>query len=236
MASCPSGIPAAPLSLVQSPDLHWIPLAVLGEGIKHTGTDCSMVHSWLLWVRPNSILFLIFKSAGNLSAIPKRVSLNKDETELDLKAKQSLLTSIAVQNITLFHPDLTFPPQGASLLFYLLHPSVCTYRMHLETPKFLSESAFIIQRANRHNPSVLNGCLDKEAAVDTTQPPWTPGDAPACPLQYPSWLLKTTHLKVQICVRLNTRGIAQENTREENYMANANERPTTKSLTAKPGK
>lgn len=87
-------------------------------------------------------MFPIFKSAGNFTAIPKRLSLNKGKTEQDLKAKQGLLTSTAVQNITLFRPDLTFPPRGAFLLFHLPHPAVCTYRMHLETPRFLSEICF----------------------------------------------------------------------------------------------
>lgn len=80
--------------------------------------------------------------------------------------------------------------------------------MHLEILNFLSESAFIEQRANRHHPSVLSGCLDKEIAVDTAQPAWTPGDAPAC----------RTHLNMWICLRLNTKGMTEENIREENYM------------------
>lgn len=46
-------------------------------------------------------MFLIFRSAGNFNAIPERVSLKKDRTELNLKAKQGLLTSIAVKNVTL---------------------------------------------------------------------------------------------------------------------------------------
>lgn len=55
-------------------------------------------------------MLLIFKSAKNLTAIPESFSLNKDyKTELDMKVKEGLLTSIAVQNITLVHPDWSFP-------------------------------------------------------------------------------------------------------------------------------
>jgi len=55
-------------------------------------------------------MLLIFKSAKNLTAISESFSLNKDyKTELDMTVKQGLLTGIAVQNITLLHPDLSFP-------------------------------------------------------------------------------------------------------------------------------
>lgn len=54
-------------------------------------------------------MLFIFRSAENLTAVPESFSLNKDyETERDLKVKQGLLTSIAVKNTTLFHPDSSF--------------------------------------------------------------------------------------------------------------------------------
>lgn len=65
-------------------------------------------------------MLLIFKSAKNLTAIPESFSLNKDyKTELNIKVKEGLLTSIAVQNITLLHLDLSFPFWGVFLLFHL---------------------------------------------------------------------------------------------------------------------
>lgn len=147
-------------------------------------------------------MLLAFKSAENLTAIPDRLSLNKDwKTDSDMEVKRDLWISLGVWNTTLLHPDLNFPFWGIFLLFNLCIIHECIYKTHFEPTFFPPDSTFILH--NRLNPSVFNGCLDNKTAdtklivprslmcfitnnTGTTQSTTRSREIPACSLQHPN--------------------------------------------------